>query len=120
MRPPRSCAFSALSTVRRSAFGEIDRAFAVARGFRDAIERLFGFFDLRLGRLFVRRFIGRVDDVLADMDERAAHRQIVQDARIIAHIGQRGRGLRQAREIGVPPTSSGRDRPSSRHAASAA
>ena len=49
----------------------------------------------------MRRLIGRVDDVLADMDQRAAHRQIVQDARIVAHIGQRGRGLRQTRQIAV-------------------
>ena len=30
-----------------------------------------------------------------------AARKIVQDARTIAHIGERGRGLREAREIGV-------------------
>ena len=66
-----------------------------------AIERLFGLLDLGLGRLVVRRLIGGVDDILADADQRAAHRQIVQDARIVAHIGHGRRGLRQAREIGV-------------------
>ena len=65
-----------------------------------AIERLFGLLDLGLGGLFGGRFIGGIDDILADADQAAAHRQIVQDAGIIAHIGHGGRGLRQARQIG--------------------
>ena len=49
----------------------------------------------------MRRLIGGVDDILADADQAAPHRQIVQDAGIIAHIGHGGRGLGQARQIGV-------------------
>ena len=83
------------------AFAEIDGAAAVFRAFADAVERLFGLFDLRLRRLVVRRFIGVVDDILADADERAAHAQILQDARIVAHVRHGGRGLRQTGEIAV-------------------
>ena len=49
----------------------------------------------------MRRFERGVDDVLAEPDERAAHCEVVQDTRIVAHIGQRGRGLGEARQIGV-------------------
>ena len=103
------------------AFGEIERAVAVFRAFADAIERLFRLLDLRLRRLVVRRFIGGIDHVLADADQRTAHGEIVQDARIVAHIRQRGRGLRETDEIGVAADFlQARDRPSSPRAASAA
>ncbi len=50
----------------------------------------------------MRRFVRRVDDVLADLDERAAYGQIAQDAGVVANVGKRGRGLCQTDEIGVP------------------
>ena len=83
------------------AFGKFDRPFAVARGFGDAIERLLGFLDLRLWRIFDRRFIGRVDNVFAQMDQRTPDEEIVQDTCVIAHIRVSGRCLCKTREIGV-------------------
>ncbi len=101
MRPPRGLRLLGQFHGAAQAFGEIDRALAVFGAFADAIERLFRLLDLRLGRLVVRRLIGGIDDVLADADQDAAHREVVQDARQVAHIRDRGRGLRQTGEIGM-------------------
>jgi hypothetical protein len=81
--------------------GEIDRPGAIFRTLADSVERFFSVFDLVLRRLVVRRFIGRVHDVLADADQRTTNREIMQDAREVAHVGQSGCRLDEAREIGV-------------------
>ncbi len=49
----------------------------------------------------MRRVVGGVDDVLTDVDQRAPHREIVEDAREVANIRQRRRRLYQTSEIGV-------------------
>ncbi len=102
------------------AFGEVDRPLAVFRAFADAVERLLRLFDLVLGRLVVRRFIRRVDDVLADMDQRAAHREIVRMRARSRHWAVPARLAGDLRDRRGRQPRSGRDRPSSGHAASAA
>ena len=80
---------------------EIQRPLAIFVGLGHGIERLFGLGDLVLGGLFGRRVIGGVDDVLADADQAAAHRQVGQDVGVIADIGNGGRGGLQRVEIGL-------------------
>ena len=50
-----------------------------------------GVLDLRAGRHVDRRVIGDVDDILADADQRAAQRQVVDGAAIILRIDDRRR-----------------------------
>ncbi len=80
IRPPRACAFSAHFHRAAQRLMEIERAFAIFAGLADGIERLFRFLDLGLRAFFGGRLIGGVDDILADADQAAPHRQIVQNA----------------------------------------
>jgi len=79
---------------------EFQRPFAIFAGFADGIERFFGFLYLGLGAFVGWRLISGIDDILANADQAAAHRQIMQDAGIIAHIGHGRRRRHQAGEIG--------------------
>ena len=97
---PRQRLFRQLHRLRQGHI-ETDRALAEAALFRHAVKRLFGFIDLACGRKIDGRFIGGVDDVLADADQLAPHRKIGQDARIILDVGNGGRGTRETDEIGL-------------------
>ena len=71
----------------------------VAAALGDFVELALGFLDLLRGREIDRGLIGLVDHVLADHDQRAAHRQIVDGAAVILRVDDGGRFRREASEI---------------------
>ncbi len=73
---------------------------AVLALFGEVEQALLGLLDLRPRRLFHGRVIGDVDHVLADADQRAAQRQIVDGAAVILGVDDRRRLGREAGEIG--------------------
>ena len=79
--------------------GEALEAAAVAPALGDLIEALLRLLDLVARRGIDRRVIGDIDDVLADLNELAADRKIVDRAAVIVGVddGRRFRG--KAREI---------------------
>ncbi len=72
--------------------GEALEAAVVAAGLGDGVELALGFLDLLARRGVDRRIEGRVDDLLADVDQIAAHREIVDRAAVILGVDDR-RGL---------------------------
>lgn len=88
--------------------GEFLEAAIVAALFGDLVKPPLGFFDLLTRRGVDRRVIGDVDDILADIDQVPAQRQIVDRAAIVFRIDDgRGFGGGRARYCGTvtPPKS---------------
>ncbi|MNY01661.1 hypothetical protein D3C86_1342020 [compost metagenome] len=77
--------------VDRQCHGIVERleAAVVTAGFRQFEQTAFGVFDLRLRRHVERRVIGDVDDILADLDKRAAQRQIIDRPAVIFRVDDR-------------------------------
>ncbi len=80
---------------------ESERAFAEAALLRHAVERFLRLLDLFARADLDRRFEGRVDDVLADPDQLAPHREVGEDACVILDVGKCRGGARETDEIGV-------------------
>ena len=87
--------------VERGGDGRAERleAAVVAAGLGDGVELALGLLDLLAWRGIDRRIVGRVDDIAADDDEVAPHREIVDRAAVILGIDDGGRFRREAREI---------------------
>jgi len=82
----------------RQRVGETLEAAVVASGLGDGVELALGFLDLLARRGVDRRIKSRVDDFLADADQIAAHREIVDRATIILCVDdRRGSAARRAR-----------------------
>ena len=71
----------------------------VAALFGDLVEAALGFLDLRARRQVDRRIVGGVDHVLADADEIAAHREVVDRAAVILGVDDGRRLGGEAREV---------------------
>ena len=80
----------------RQRIGEALEAAVVAPAFGDLVEPALGLLDLRAGRMVDRRVIGDVDHLLADRDEAAPDREIVDHAAVIGGVDDRRRFRRQA------------------------
>ena len=79
--------------------GETLEAAVVTAGFGDRVQLALGLLDLLARTDIDRRVVGAVDDVLADQDQVAPRREVVDRATVILGVDD-GRGLRrQAREI---------------------
>ncbi len=63
------------------------------------VQRLFGIFDLAQRRCLYRCLVGEVDYILADLDQIAADRKIIDDAAIILGIDDRCRLGGKPRQI---------------------
>ena len=74
-------------------------AAVVAAGFGQFVELALGVLDLRARREIHRRVEGDIDHVLADPDQVAAQRQIVDGAAVILRVDDGGRFGREAREV---------------------
>ena len=76
-----------------------ERALAKAAALGNFVQRLFRIVDLCGGRNVDRRLIGGIDDFLADTDQRAAHREVRENARVILHVWNDGRVTREIVQI---------------------
>ncbi len=79
--------------------GEGLEARAVFAGLGQLVKLLLGAFDLHRGRRVDRRIEGGIDHRLADLDELAAQREVVDGAAVILGIDDGGGVGRQASEI---------------------
>ena len=82
-----------------SAVREALEAAVVAAGLGELVEPPLGVLDLVARRKVDRRVVGDVDHVLADDDQRAADREIVDGAAVVLGIDDGGRLGGKAREI---------------------
>ena len=83
----------------RQRLREALEAAVVAAGFGQFEQPPLGVLDLRARREVDRRVIGDVDHVLADADQLAAHREIVDGAAVVRGVDDGGGFGREAREI---------------------
>ena len=83
----------------RGGIGEADETLLVASELGELVELLFGFLDLGFRRQLDRRVIGRVHDVRADADQRAALVELVDDPPILLGVDDGRRLGREPREI---------------------
>ena len=95
-----------LDGVRQRA-AKVEEALAVLAALGDLVEPALGLLDLRLRRVVDGAVVGAVDDVLADHDELAADREVVDRAPVVVGVDDR-RGVRREpaevlrhREVGV-------------------
>ena len=79
--------------------GEALEAAVVAAGLRQFVEIALGLLDLVLGPRIDRRIIGGVDEVLADPDQRAAQREVVDGTAVVGGIDDGGGFGGEAREV---------------------
>ena len=79
--------------------GEALEAAVVAAGLGDLIEAPLGLLDLIARARIDRRVIGDIDDVLADRDQFAPHRQVVDVAPVIVGVDDGRRFGREPRQI---------------------
>ncbi len=79
--------------------GEALKTTVVTAGFGQLVETAFGLLDLVLGPRIHRRIIGGVDDVLADRDQRAAQRQVVDGTAVVGGVDDGGGFGGEAREV---------------------
>ncbi len=80
-------------------FRKAVEAALVTPGFSDCVEFSLGFLDLRAGTGVHPRVIGDVDHILADMDQFAPHREIVDGAAVVGGVDDGGGLGGQTRQI---------------------
>jgi len=78
---------------------EAQEAAAIASGLRQVVEAPLGVLDLLARREVDRRVEGHVDHLLADLDEIAPDREIIDGAAIVRRVDDRGRFGSEAGEI---------------------
>ena len=83
----------------RERVGEALEAAVVAAGLGELVEAALGLLDLVARRGFDRRVVGDVDDVLADADQVAADREVVDGAAVILGVDDGRRLGGEAGEI---------------------
>ena len=88
-----------MSTARLQRLGEALEAAAVAAAVGDLVEPLLRLLDLLARAGVDRQIIGDVDDVLADADQLAPGRQIVDRAAVVVGVDDRRRLEREPRQI---------------------
>ena len=97
--PSRWYALAAMSTSDFHRLREALEAAFVAAGFGEFVELAFGVLDLRARGKVHRRVEGDVDHVLADPDQVAAQRHVVDRAAVILRVDDRGGFGRDAGEV---------------------
>ena len=80
-------------------FGKALEAAVVTPGLGDLVEAPLRLLDLLARARIDRRVIGDVDDILADRNELASHREVVDAAAIVVGVDDRRRFAGEAREI---------------------
>ena len=83
----------------RQRLREALEAAVIAAGFGQFVEPALGVLDLRARRKIHRRVEGDVDHVLADPDQVAAQRQVVDGAAVVLRVDDRGRFGGEAGEV---------------------
>lgn len=83
----------------RQRLREFLEAAVIAAGFGELVQAALGVLDLRPRREVDRGVVGDIDHVLADADQVAAQRQIVDGAAVILGVDDGGRFRREPRQI---------------------
>ena len=97
--PSRWKALAAMSSGSGERLREALEAAVVAAGLGEFVELALGVLDLRARREIHRRVEGDVDHVLADPDQVAAQRHVVDRPAVILRVDDRGRLGRHAGEV---------------------